>query len=127
MAAVPSGTYKSGKKGYFKFDAATYCFNSWDCDIETDLVDVSNFCSQGYQENVAGFQRVKFSAAGPHNIGGTAVVSGKEYMAHFGEDVGIEYAVNVRVGNVKIGNRHDGSPQVEVSGESNGSFTPSIT
>lgn len=116
----------AGKSGYVALGNTNYAFSMWTADFNTDAVDVTNFSSSGYHENIAGLTGAKITARGPFNSTAMAVTSGTSYAFTLGASGSVTYAVTARVTAIKLTTDVTKAVEVEISAESTGTFTAAI-
>lgn len=65
----------SGKSGYVTYGATSLCVERWSISNSTPAVDVTNTCTAGYQDNVAGLYSATITVSGPVLSAGTTLPS----------------------------------------------------
>lgn len=91
------------------------------------MVDVSNFTSGGYQENLAGIFSAEVSFSGPYD-GSEAIAAGDSLAITFATGGGgPSLAPTVRLSSIKIDTAAKGkAATISASGTSNGSYSITI-
>ncbi len=119
--------YLSGLSGAVSVNDVTMSFGKWKAPIKTKAVSVNNFTSGGFNQNVEGFSGCELTCEGPYNAGNMPLTSGA--MAAFVLQLasGNNVSVNARITNLEIDNDAEGNPRVNVTAESNGPFSLSIS
>jgi len=117
----------AGKGGSIAFGASNLALREWTLDMRVDPIDVTNFDSAGFKENIAGLTSAAISARGPYNQGSMAVTAGSSYAFNLRVNSTTGFAVTARVTSVRLVTGADNAVQVDISAESTGSFTAAIT
>jgi len=94
--------------------------------MPTDRIDTTNFQSGGFQDNIAGITRGNVVLRGHLDSGLMAMTSGSTYLVTLGMSGGYSFQVTVRV-DIEVGSEVTDAGTVEVTGDTTGSYTPSIT
>lgn len=119
--------FYAGKDGSVTVGAATWKLSEWTLDIETDILDTTNFESGGKRENIEGLTKATITGKGPYDAGAMALTSGAsvEWVLTVGGL--ITFTVTARTGKMKVSTNVEGKAELEVNAESNGTFTAAIT
>ena len=117
----------SGKSGNVAIDTVNWKLREWTLDMDTDIVDVSNFLSSGKRENLDGLTKASISCRGPYDTGSMALTSGN--TANFVLKVGgaITFTVTARIAKIRPSVNVEGAGEIEINAESTGNFTAAIT
>jgi hypothetical protein len=120
--------FYAGKTGSVTVGAAVWKLSEWTLDFETDIVDVSNFASSGYRENVAGLTKATITGKGPFDSGSMALTSGTQYSITLGlNSGGVTFVIPARVGKISLATNVEGKPEVSFTAESTGTITAAIS
>lgn len=114
--------YYAGKNSSVTISASARPMDTWSLDLKCDPVDVTNFTSSGYQENVAGVFSADVSFGGPFD-GTEGISQGDSVAVTLGVHASLSYAVTVRLSSVKISTDVKGVARIDATGTSNGSFS----
>lgn len=118
----------SGKSGSVMIGATAYAFSKWSASIKCNIVKANNFTGGGYQQVVAGLLSCSITLeALTYDQGNMAFTAGNSYTFILGYTTGINLTVTCLVEEIAPSVDVDGGEPIKISGQSNGSFTASIT
>lgn len=133
---MPTTVY-SGKTGSVSIGGSVQPLTDWSLEITSEPVDITNFTSQGYEENVSGVTRANITCSGPYDgltsasIGDangltTAFILATGTTQGVSPTAGPSFTINARVTNVSISQNVRGVAMVNITAQSNGvlSITP---
>ena len=118
--------YLSGKDAKVMIGSTTYSFSKWSLDMKTNLPKVTNFTTAGFQKVVQGITSGTLTVSGPYNEGNMAFTSGQSYAWILGFDGTTTLTCTARISSIKADEDVDGSPQISITAETDGSFTAAI-
>lgn len=118
--------FLAGKGGGVTVGVAVWKLSSWTLDMQTDALDVTNFESSGYKENIAGLTSGRISARGPFDSTAMALTAGTSYTFTLEVSSTVSYTVTARVTNISTTTDVTRPVEVSITAESTGSFTASI-
>lgn len=122
------GSYYAGKGASVSIGATSaWTAKEWQLEIDTDAVDTTNMTSQGFRENISGLTKAQITVRGPYFAGGSPITSGTVYTFGLNVGGGIGFSVPGRVTKLRPSTDVEGVAQLEVSAESTGVFTASVT
>jgi len=116
----------AGKSGSISIGGNAFALSDWSIDMATEIVDTTVFTSGGAKENIAGLLSGKISASGPFNSTAMAIVSGTSYAFVLTMASGVAITVTARVSNINVKTDVKDAVRVNITAESNGSFTASL-
>jgi hypothetical protein len=133
---MPTTVY-SGKTGSVSIGGSAQPLTDWSLEISSEPVDITNFTSQGYEENMSGITRANITCSGPYdglisaNIGDagglvTAFILSTGTTLGASPTTGPSFTINGRVTSVSISQNVRGVAMVNITAQSNGvlSITP---
>jgi hypothetical protein len=118
--------FLAGKSGGITIGGATWKLSEWAVDMQSEAVDVTNFESAGYVENIAGLTKATITAKGKFDSTLMGATAGTSYAFSLEASGSLAYAVTARITSIKLVTEVSKAVEVEVTAESNGSFTASI-
>jgi hypothetical protein len=116
----------SGKSGSVSIGEVDYAFGKWSIDLDANLPKMNNFLS-GFQILVSGLISSKLTLSGPYDAGEMAFTAGNSYEFILAVSDTIAFTITYFVENIKIDDDIDDAARISLSGQSSGSFTPSVT
>lgn len=119
--------FLSGTTGFVKLGVTTYKFGKWKLAIKGGTPKVTNFAGAGYQQLVPGVISGTLSLSGAYDQGNMPLTINTSYVFYCGFDTGIQLSVTAQVSSIDMDNDVEDTPRVNVTAESTGSFTASIT
>lgn len=122
---VLSMAFASGKTGSITISTARP-YDTFSLSFESEVIDVTNFTSSGYQENVAGVFHCDIQFSGPYDQAET-IAQGALLSTVFVTGGSTSFTVSTRVKTVRIetGVRNK-ADQISVSGTSSGTYSITI-
>ncbi len=118
--------FLAGKSGGVSVAAAVWKLSEWTADMQTELVEVTNFESAGYHENIAGITKAEITAKGPFDSTAMALTAGTSYAFTLEASGAVTYAITARVSNIRLITNVAKAVEVEITATSTGSFTAAI-
>lgn len=119
--------FLSGKNGFLEVDGNLWRLRSWTADFQTDILDTSNFESVGgKRENLDGLGQANITLRGQYDVTAMGATSGGTYDLVLGAGVGVGWAVQIRIENIRLITDVEKVVEVEITGKSNGDFLPAI-
>lgn len=119
--------YISGTSGLVTIGSTNYSFAKWRIAIKSGLPKVTNFNSTPYQLLVAGILSSTVTLEGPYNQGNMAFTAGVSYVWILKWTPSISLTITGFIEELTPDDDADGSPRVNITIQSSGSFTASIT
>lgn len=114
--------YVSGKEGFVTKDGVNMPFNEWDLDFsESGLPDVSNWLTVPFSYFVGGLHKATLKLRGPYVFSRMALTNLNAYVFNLGFFVGV-YLTGQFIVRLKIMNKMETNPEVEVTGKPQGAF-----
>lgn len=95
--------------------------------MKSGLPKVTNFNSSPYQLLVAGILSATVYLEGPYNQGNMPFTAGTSYAWILGFTNSISLTVTAFIEEIGIDEDVEGSPRINITAQSSGSFTASIT
>lgn len=117
----------SGKSGSVQIGATLYAFGAWEAEFTGDLPDVTTFSSGGARENVDGIDEATITLRGPYAPGSMPLRKGTVYTFNLNVSATVGFSVPARVKSLRPSVDVKGAAQIQVTAESTGVFSPSIT
>lgn len=118
--------FLAGKSGGVTVGAAVWKLSEWGMDVQTEAIDVTNFESGGFKENIAGLTSAALTFKGKFDSTAMAMTTGTSYSFVLEASGSVSYTVTARVTSIRLTTNVVGAVEVEGAAESTGSFTPSI-
>lgn len=117
----------AGKSGSVSISATARPYDTWEIDATSEIVDVTNFTSSGYSENVAGVFQINVSFSGPYD-GSEGIAQGDSVAVTFATGgAGPSFVVTNRLSSVKISTAtRNKAATIAATGVSTGSHSLSI-
>lgn len=103
-----------------------YRFKKWRIPIQTGLPKVNNFTS-AFQLLVTGLTKATIYLEGPYDAGNMPMTSGNEYTITLQWSASLALVVTANIGELLPDDDVEDAARIQVTFESNGSFTPSVT
>lgn len=119
--------YLSGTTGHVLLGATEYSFGKWRLDMETAVPKVTNFTSGGFQALVSGITKGTITLEGPYNQGNMPLTCGNSYSFVLKWTASVSITVTALITKLSIDDDAEAAPRVNVTAESNGTFTAAIT
>ena len=119
--------FLSGVTGFVKVGAATYAFGKWKLAIKAGNPKVTNFAGGGYQDLVRGVISATLSCSGAYDVGNMPLAAGTTYVFTLGLSPGVQLSASFLVTSLDVDNDVEDAPRLNITGESTGTFTASIT
>src|SRR6185312_16571778 len=92
----------AGKSGYAALGNSNFAFSSWTADVQVDVLDITNFTSGGFKENIAGLAGAKITARGPYNSGAMAITAGSTYAMVLGMSASVTFNTTARIETISV-------------------------
>jgi hypothetical protein len=118
----------SGKIGYVNIGSTPYAFRHWSVPLKAEILDVSNFLSAGFDQEIVGFFGCKIDLEGPYDEGNMPLTVGALGTFHLGFNAtgAIELLVNAIVDEVTATVDAKKEQTLKVSAKSTGVFTINV-
>ncbi len=116
-------TAYAGKASSITINAVSQQQDTWSLALHADAIDVTNFLSGGFQENIAGIFKATATSSGPYS-GNLSLNIGTTYThTHAAGGGGPSFSATYRITDIKISADVKGALKAEITGESTGAFT----
>lgn len=119
--------FLSGTTGSVKVGSTVYAFDKWRVSMKAGSPKTTNFAGSGFQTLVAGVKSAAITLSGPYDQGAMAVALNTSYAWILGMDTGVSITVTAIVTGIDVDNSVEDAPRVNITAESTGSFTASIS
>jgi hypothetical protein len=118
----------SGITGSVKISTTEYAFTKWTLEMRCVVVKANNFTGGGYQQVVAGMASATLTLeADTYDQGNMAFSVGTTYTFTLGYTALVTVDVPVMIESITPTVDYEGGQAIKVVGQSNGSFTASIS
>lgn len=119
--------YLSGTSGAVMISSTAYSFAKWKVPMKSGLPKVTNFNSSPYQLLVAGILSATIYLEGPYNQGNMPFTAGTSYAWILKWTPSISLTITAFIEELAVDDDVESSPRVNITAQSSGSFTASIT
>ena len=116
----------SGKSGSVAIAGINKALGKWEAEFDGDDPDVTNFTSQGCEENIGGIHRATITLEGPHNPGGIGLLRGNAYVFTLRASNAVVWTVTARVKTLRVVTDHKDAVRLMITARSTGLFVPSV-
>lgn len=118
----------SGITGSVKIGSTPYAFSKWSLEMKCVVVKANNFTGGGYQQVVPGLCSATLTLeANTYDQGNMAFTVGNFYSFILGYTATISVTVSMLIESISPSIDVEGGQPIKITGQSNGSFTASIT
>lgn len=114
--------FYSGKNGSFTIGAEVQKFSDWTIELDSTLVDVTNFSSGGFREKLTGFIGGKITAKGPYDPTMTEPIIGTEGTFILGVGSTYSFTFTGVITKIRYSQDVNDAARIELEAETTGSF-----
>ena len=118
--------FLAGKSADVVIGSTSYKFEEWRATFKTDIIEVTNFGSSGYAENIAGVTSATVSLKGKLDSTAMAFTAGTSYTLILKASSGVTYTVAARLETIEQTVNVKGAVEVVLNFTSTGSYTAAI-
>ena len=118
--------FLAGKSADVVIGVTSYKFKDWRASMKGDIIDVSNFSSGGYRENIAGLVGATITLKGHLDSTAMAFTVTTSYTLLLKSSAGVTLTVTARLETIDHGAPVEGAVEVTLTFQSTGAFTAAI-
>lgn len=118
--------FLAGKSADVVIGVTSYKFKQWVASMKGDVLDVTNFGSGGYRENIAGLVGATVTLSGALDSTAMPFAVGTTYALILKSSSGVSVTITGRLETIEHTAAVDGSVDVSLTFQSTGSFTAAI-
>lgn len=119
--------FLSGKQGSIAVDGSDFNLSKWKAAMNTKVLPVNNFGSEGWQEVLDGFSKATVTAEGFYDSGSMPIEVGQFYEFTLRCSPSIALTVTAMVQDLVVDTDAEGTVNVSITAESDGAFTAAIS
>ena len=118
--------FVAGKLGSVSVGTLAWRAKEWSYPMKADLVDVTNFSSGGFREKLAALIGASVRIKGNHDTAAMAMTCGSTYTITLGVGGGVSFSASFIIDGLTPSTNVEGAAEIEVSGQTTGTFTAAI-
>jgi len=119
--------FLAGVNGYVKIGTVYYCFDKWKMSMKNTLVEVTSFCSGGYQVMLPGIFSATITISGPYDSGNMPFTVGEAVALVLGFSSSLSITCNGFIETLEPDVDVKGRCSLAMTVQSSGSFAGSVT
>ncbi len=119
--------FLAGKAAGVVVGATSYRFSNWRLSVKMDALDVTNYGSAGFRENIAGLGSATINVSGKLDAGNMAFTAGTVYTLVLQASGSVSFTVAARLESIDVSAPVENVVDATLNFVSTGTFTPAIS